>query len=69
MNTAIRISEQVLYILRDAYATLQLIDDETLNETAKANLREIRSWAISITNYVNTILAKAGECDDERLLR
>jgi len=66
MNTAIRISERVLYILRDAYATLQLIEDEKLNATAKVNLREIRSWAISITNYVNGILAKAGVCDDER---
>ena len=66
MNTAIRISERVLYILRDAYVTLQLIEDEPLNETAKANLREIRSWAISIANYVDTILAKAGECNDER---
>jgi len=66
MNTAIRISERVLYILRDAYATLQLIEDERLNATAKANLREIRSWAISISNYVDTILAKAGGSNDKR---
>jgi len=66
MNTAIRISEQVLYILRDAYATLQLIDDEKLNATAKVNLREIRSWAISITNYVNEILSKSVSSDDKR---
>ncbi|RLG90552.1 MAG: hypothetical protein DRO16_01995 [Thermoprotei archaeon] len=66
MSVGIKVSERVLYILRDAYVTLQLIEDEPLNATAKANLREIRSWAISITNYVNRILAKAGESDDER---
>ena len=66
MSVASRISERVLYILRDAYATLQLIDDEPLNATAKVNLREIHSWAISITNYVNEILSKAGRNDDER---
>jgi len=66
MSVASRISERVLYILRDAYATLQLIDDEPLNATAKVNLREIRAWAISITDYVNEILSKAGRNDDER---
>ena len=66
MSVATRISERVLYILRDAYATLQLIEDEPLNDTAKINLREIRSWAISITNYVNGILAKAGDDNGKR---
>ena len=66
MSVGIRVSKQVLYILRDAYVTLQLIENERLNATTKDNLREIRSWAISITNYVNGILAKAGDSNDER---
>ena len=66
MSVASNVSEMVLNLLRDAYNMLTLLRDEPLNETAKANLREIRSWAISITNYVNGILAKAGESDDER---
>ena len=66
MSVGIKVTEQVLYILRDAYVTLQLIENERLNATTKDNLREIRSWAISITNYVNGILAKAGDSNDER---
>ena len=66
MSVASNVSEMVLNLLRDAYNMLTLLKNEELNATAKNNLREIRSWAISITNYVNGILAKAGESDDER---
>lgn len=66
MSVASNVSEMVLNLLRDAYNMLTLLKNEELNAIAKNNLREIRSWAISITNYVNTILAKAGESDDER---
>jgi len=66
VSVASNVSEMVLNLLRDAYNMLTLLRDEPLNETAKANLREIRSWAISIANYVDTILTKAGESDDKR---
>jgi len=66
VSVASNVSEMVLNLLRDAYNMLTLLKNEELNAIAKNNLREIRSWAISITNYVNTILAKAGESDDER---
>ena len=61
MDVTNKVSERVLCIIRDAYWTLKLIEDEPLNATAKVSLREIRSWAISITDLVNKILSKPNE--------
>ena len=55
------VSERALTIIRDAYFTLTLLEDERLNATAKVNLRKIRSWAILITDLVNKILSKSNE--------
>ena len=59
------VSERALTIIRDAYFTLTLLEDERLNATTKANLREIRSWAVSITDLVNKILSKQEVDSDE----
>jgi len=65
MTGTIRLTEGALYLIRKAFILLSDIDKRKIPATAKSDLREIRAFAISITNTVNDLLFYVSESDNE----